>query len=247
MTISRFIRNTTAAVLLTAGMTASANAAMISFTQSQTFIPPSDLLVAEAGQAAIIDGESGTRNGSINLSRFDAPLGTLDRVILNVVHSVNSEFVDIAGTCIGTNTTCGVDLTRGYTLGAAYSAGASVNRGHTGIATSHSASCDLGGSCLGFTDPDTFTSNGTRFITQAIDLADFSGPGDFTVDVDMFMRLSVLPGAGTDTVLLGAFFDWDGEATVTYEYTAASTQVSAPAGAAFLLIGFAALARWKRA
>ncbi|MFT5486690.1 MAG: hypothetical protein ACI9JL_003614 [Paracoccaceae bacterium] len=247
MTILGFIRNTAAATILTVGMTASANAAMITFNQAQTFISPPELLVAEVNQAAIIDGVSGTRNGSFNLARFDSSLGTLNRVILNVAHAINSEFVDIGGTCIGTNATCGVDIQRSYVLGSGYNAGSTVNGGLTGVAGSSLSSCDLGGSCLGFTDNRDFSSNGTRFFIQPGDLADFTGPGDFTVDVDMFFRLSVLPGTGTDTVLLGASFDWDGVATVTYEYTEASTQVPAPAGAAFLAIGLAALVLRKRA
>lgn len=246
MTISSFIRNTATAVLFTVGMTASANAGMITFNQMKTFISPPELLVAEAGRAAIIDGVSGTRNGSFNLARFDSSLGTLDRVILNISHSIDTGFVDIGGTCIGTNTTCGVDIDRSYSLGRGYSAGSTVGRDLGGVSGLSPASCDLGSTCIGFVDPRTFSSNGTRFFTQTDDLADFTGPGDFIVDVDMFLRLSVSPGTGTDTVLLGAEFDWGGEVTVTYEFTEASTQVPAPAGATILLMGIAALAVRKR-
>ena len=74
---------------------------------------------------------------------------------------------------------------------------------------------------------------------------DFEGIGNFTIDTGMFFQYSnsTLGGGLFDT---DTHFSWSGTATVTYDYTAAATEIPAPAGAAFLAIGLAALARVRR-
>lgn len=234
-----------AGVLSVAGAFSS-QAAVISFTQSLTHIPPSEFLFAEATRTAILGDSSGPRTDTFSLSRFDSSLGTLNEVSLRISSFVTSQFDDIGGTCTGTNPTCAVDLTRTVDFSRSYSAGSTVNQAIGGQFLLDPSSCDLGGSCVGFLDVRTYSAVSTRNFLNAADLADFTGPGNFSVGVGMETTLAVSPGTNTDTVALGSSFDWDGEVTVTYDYTAASTQVPAPAGAAFLLIGFAALARRKR-
>ena len=60
----------------------------------------------------------------------------------------------------------------------------------------------------------------------------------------MFYQFSTSEIGSTSLLFANqAFYDWAGTVIVTYDYIAAATEIPAPAGAAFLLIGLAALAR----
>lgn len=84
-------------------------------------------------------------------------------------------------------------------------------------------------------------------FTAAADLANFIGSGDFsaTATLDLFASLSgVRESIFLAHGIIGdVFFDGGGSATVTYDYTAATTEIPVPAGAAFLMLGVLALAR----
>lgn len=250
MKLSRLIGGAAAAVLLTAGAATSAHAASITVSNSFDFVSPPEFLFAEASRSVFLNDTSGQRSGILSLSLFNPVIGTLNQVSLTVRQRVGSQFEDIGGNCTPSNPTCFVNMTRTADLTARYSAGTSVNRGLGGQFIFDPSTCELGGtgtdSCAGFQDYRDFMSGSTRHFTDAADLSDFLGTGNFTVESLMTTTLGVSPGSGGDVVSVVSSFDWSVEVSVTYDFTEASTEIPAPAGAAFLLIGLAALTRRKR-
>ena len=76
----------------------------------------------------------------------------------------------------------------------------------------------------------------------------FKGPGNFSVDTDMFFQFLTTELGSTSFLFSNrALYDWSGPLTVTYDYAVNTTGIPAPVGVAYLLIGLSALARRKRA
>lgn len=240
-----------ASVVLTIGAVPS-QAATISFFDTQT-LHPQDFLLS-TNQFPNGAQTSVNRSGAYALQMFDTNLGTLNSVRLQISQSINTSLSLFASDCdpFG-GQPCEMGLVRSGNQVATYSAGSAANAAFASHAFNNPLSCNLGGnafpgsflpSCLaGAPHAENFPLTNDILLTGA-QAADFEGTGNFAVDTDMFFQVTTTElGSASFLYTHQAFYDWAGTVTVTYDYTAAATGISAPAGAAFLLIGFAALAR----
>jgi hypothetical protein len=110
--------------------------------------------------------------------------------------------------------------------------------------------CDIGGggnACFLSTHARNSPYTEAIDFTAASDVANFVGGGTFSVVTDLIADyLASLTPESID-LSSGVEYSWGGTATVIYDYTPGGViAMPAPAGAAFLLIGLAALARRKR-
>jgi len=249
VSVSIFLRNTAIAAVLTAAGALSANAAIVSNSDIQSFEPFGFLISGHTAPSAPI-GDTQNRNGSFTLQQFNGALGTLNSVRIEFNQGVNSVIDDTGGSCAVGFSECAVSLARTFTQSGSVTLGTASATAAT-IIDADTVNCDLGGGANAcFLSTHSRNSPYTEAIdfTAASDVANFVGGGTFSVVTDLIASyLATLTSESTD-VLSGASYSWGGQATVIYDYTAGSTvAMPAPAGAAFLLIGFAALARWKRA
>jgi len=259
--LPRFFSVIAASVALTVAA-APAHAATISFFDTQT-LQAQDFLLS-TNQLPNNAQVSVSHTGAYALQMFDTALGSLNSVRLQINQGINSSLSLDASSLFGgspcspfSGGPCDMGLTRNGNQSAIYSAGAAVNAAFANDTFNHGLACNLGGtdspgsflpSCLdGSPHAQTFALTNDILLTGA-QADDFEGTGNFAVDTDMFYQFSTSELGSTSLLFTNrAFYDWAGTVTVTYDYTAATTEIPAPAGAAFLLVGLAALALRKRA
>ena len=251
MAILMNIRNGAVAVLLAALGAVSANAAVVSNSDTQSFEPFGFMLSGhDNGPPPVQAGDTQNRNGSYTLQQFNGALGTLNSVRIEFNQAVDSTIDDTGGSCAAGFSACAVDLARTFTQSGSVSLGTASGTAST-IIDAHTVNCDIG-----LTSNSCFLSSHPRNspYTEAIDFADpgdvanFIGGGTFNVLTDLIAEyLATLDPVTGGHVESGAGYAWGGTATVIYNYTPGSVvAMPAAAGAAFLLIGLAALARRKR-
>jgi hypothetical protein len=223
----------------------SARAATISNSDAQSFVSDTLSASAVAGSGA---SNSNTYSGSYTLQLFDGALGVLNSVRIEFSQAVDSSFAGVNGLCAGFSPgDCTGGLGRSFTQSGSVLLGTAA--GNAAVSTdSNFINCAFLIGPSGCSGPVARTSPYSEVIdfTSATDIVNFVGTGSFGVDTDLFAQFSLTAGGLAIDAQSGMSFLWGGSATVIYDYTSASTGIPAPAGAAFLLIGFAALARRKR-
>ena len=229
-----------------------ANALVVSNSDTQSHVVFGSLF-SEATSASNLP-DSQTHNGAYTLQQFNSALGTLNSVRIEFNQGVNSTIDDTGGNCLPGFSDCAVSLTRIFVQAGAVSLG-SASGGTAPIVDLSTLNCNIGGSP---TDPGhchetppyphSRTSPFTEAIefTSAADIAEFVGPGSFTVDTILLVDFEAMAGLGTDNVSSGTGFDWGGTATVIYDYSPDQVAMPAPGAAAFLLAGALVLARLRR-
>jgi hypothetical protein len=241
---------------------APSQAAMISFFDAQT-LQAQDFLLS-TNQVQNGSQVSANHSGAYALQKFDTALGTLNSVRLQINQGINSSLSLNAFSSSGGSTCnpfdvsgapCDMGLTRNGNQTATYSAGSAVNAAFASQSFNNSFGCSLGGnafpgssfaSCIdGAPHNETFALTNDILLTGA-QTGDFEGAGNFAVDTDMIFQFFT-SAIGSNFLIFTnqAFYNWAGTVTVTYDYTANATEIPAPAGAAFLLIGLAALTRFR--
>lgn len=228
----------------------SSQAATISNSDTQTHILPGFGFMSgfHTAPGAPV-GDSQNHNGSYTLQQFNGALGTLNSVRIEFNQAVNSTIDDTGGTCAPGFSDCAVNLTRTFTQSGAVTLG-SASGATSSIFDTDTVNCVLGlapNACFQSTHAHASPFTEAIDFTSASDVANFVGGGTFSVTTDLLATFLAELTAETIDLSSGAGFDWAGTATVIYDYTEASTQIPAPAGAAFLALGLAALARRKRA
>lgn len=248
MAVVSFLRNTALAVVLTAAGAMSANAAIVSNSDTQSFEPFGFLVSSQIAPGGAI-AETQFRNGAYMLQQFNGALGTLNSVRIEFNQGVNSALSDTGGHCVGTLTECAINLSRTFTQSGSVTLGTASATMAT-IIDPNTVNCDLGGgsnSCFLSTHAHTSPYTEAIDFTAASDVANFVGGGTFSVVTDLIATYLAALTPESAAVESGLEYAWGGTATVIYDYTAGSTvAMPAPAGAAFLLIGLAAIARRKR-
>ncbi len=239
MAVFSFFRNMVLAVVLPAAGAMSANAAIVSKSDTQSFEPFGFMVSSQTAPSAAFP-DTQVLNGA---------LGTLNSVRIEFNQGVNSALSDTGGNCAAGFAACAVSLSRTFTQSGSVTLG-TASATAAMIIDPNTVNCDLGGgpnAC--FLSNHAQTSPYTEAIdfTAASDVANFVVVGTFAVATDLIANyLATLTPESID-VVSGLEYSWGGTATVIYDYTAGSTvAMPAPAGAAFLLIGLAALARRKR-
>jgi hypothetical protein len=239
MAVFSFFRNMVLAVVLPAAGAMSANAAIVSKSDTQSFEPFGFMVSSQTAPSAAFP-DTQVLNGA---------LGTLNSVRIEFNQGVNSALSDTGGNCAAGFAACAASLSRTFTQSGSVTLG-TASATAAMIIDPNTVNCDLGGgpnAC--FLSNHAQTSPYTEAIdfTAASDVANFVVVGTFAVATDLIANyLATLTPESID-VVSGLEYSWGGTATVIYDYTAGSTvAMPAPAGAAFLLIGLAALARRKR-
>jgi hypothetical protein len=238
------------ALVLSASLAVAAapsRAATISHMHTQTLLPSGTV-----GSVSFDPVNSTTHSGAYALQLFDTSLGTLNSVRLQIDQGISSNLDFGSGTCndVQGGSDC-LEVTREGNQTATYTAGATANAALANQAFFHVDLCSAPGGTGTPADPPCFNGFAQNFqmlddtLLTGSQTDDFEGTGNFTIDTEMFFQYanSTLAGGRFDT---DTHFSWSGTATVTYDYTANATEIPAPAGAAFLLIGVAALARVRR-
>jgi hypothetical protein len=225
----------------------SANAAIVSNSDSQAFEPFGFLVSTHTAPGAAV-GQTVNHNGAYTLQQFNGALGTLNSVRIEFNQTAASRISDTGGNCAVGFSECAVSLARTFTQSGSVTLG-TANATAATIIDTDTVNCDLGGgpnACFFSAHPLASPYAEVIDFTAASDVANFVGGGTFSVLTDLVASyLASLTSESID-VSSGAEYAWAGAATVIYDYTEASTEIPAPAGAAFLLIGLAALARRKR-
>jgi hypothetical protein len=248
MAVFSFFRNMVLAVVLPAAGAMSANAAIVSKSDTQSFEPFGFMVSSQTAPSAAFP-DTQVLNGVYTLQQFNGALGTLNSVRIEFNQGANSALSDTGGNCAAGFAACAASLSRTFTQSGSVTLG-TASATAAMIIDPNTVNCDLGGgpnAC--FLSNHAQTSPYTEAIdfTAASDVANFVVVGTFAVATDLIANyLATLTPESID-VVSGLEYSWGGTATVIYDYTAGSTvAMPAPAGAAFLLIGLAALARRKR-
>ena len=244
--------------LILAG-TVSANAAIISNSQIHPYEAFLGFLTSSQVAPGPVMGDSQNHTGIYTLRQFDGSLGTLNSVRIEFDQQVDSLLdppfgtlpVGAIGSCVSGVASCTAHLNRiveqrgSVTLGTA-SASTSLS------IDNHTVNCDpqnplSSTGCAPEFHRNSPFSDATEF-TSASDVANFVGSGTFSALANFSASYFATLGADGAVVISEASSGWQGQATVIYDYTPGGVvAMSAPAGAAFLLIGLAALSRRKRA
>lgn len=248
MAIRTFLRNTVIAAVLTATGAMSAHAAIVSNSDIQSFEAFGFLCSGQTAPSAAIPGNQ-NHNGSYTLQQFNGALGTLNSVRIEFNQAVNSTISDTGGNCAFGFTDCAVSLARTFTQSGSVTLG-TANATAATIIDPDTVNCDIGGggnACFLSTHARNSPYTEAIDFTAASDVANFVGGGTFSVVTDLIADyLASLTPESID-LSSGVEYSWGGTATVIYDYTPGGViAMPAPAGAAFLLIGLAALARRKR-
>lgn len=249
MAVFSFLKNTALVVVLTAAGAMSANAAIVSNSNVQSFEAFGFLYSGETAPFAAVP-ETQNRNGSYTLQQFNGALGTLNSVRIEFNQGVNSVLSDTGGHCAGTFAECAISLSRTFTQSGSVTQGTASATAAT-IIDSNTINCDLGGgssACFLLSTGRNSPYTEAIDFTAASDVANFVGGGTFSVVTDLIAHYLAELTPESAAVESGLEYSWGGTATVIYDFTAGSTvAMPAPAGAAFLLIGLAVIARRKRA
>jgi len=250
MAIGTFLKNTVLAAVLTAAGAMSAHAAIVSNSDTQSFEPFGFMGSSQDLGTPFQIGHLSNHNGGYTLQQFNGALGTLNSVRIEFNQAVDSTIDDTGGGCAAGFAACAVDLARTFTQSGSVTLGTATATAST-IIDPHVVNCDIG-----VTGNSCFLSahNRNSPYTEAMDfldpsdVANFVGAGTFNVVTDLIAEyLATLDPITGGFVNSGSGFAWGGTATVIYDYTPGGVvAMPAPAGAAFLLIGLAAIARRKR-
>lgn len=248
MAIKSLLKNAVLAAVITAAGAMSANAAIVSNSDVQSFEPFGFLFSGQTAPSAAV-GETQNHNGAYTLQQFNGALATLNSVRIEFNQAINSSISDTGGNCAVGFSECAVSLARTFAQSGSMTLGTASGTAST-IVDTDTTLCDFGGgpsAC--FLQSTGLISPYTEAIdfSAASDVANFGGGGTFSVVTELIA--SYLASLTPESIDLssGAEFVWAGSATVIYNYTPGGVvAMPAPAGAAFLLIGLAALARCKR-
>lgn len=226
----------------------SANAAIISNSDTQIFEPFGFLVGFHTAPGAPV-GDTQNRNGVYTLQQFNGALGTLNSVSVVFNQAVDSTIDDTGGSCAVGFSDCQVNLTRTFTQSASLTLG-TASGATSAIVDNDTVNCVLGlapNACFNSTHARVSPFTEAIVFTDVSDVANFVGGGTFNVTTDLIA--SYLAELTPETIDLssGASYFWSGTAEVIYDYTpGGAVAMPAPAGAAFLLIGLAALARRRK-
>lgn len=245
-----FIRNMVIGIGFVVAGASFATAAIVSNSDTQMHQPFGFLFSDDInGFPPFVDSQS--LGGSYTLQQFNGALGTLNSVRIEFNQTVNSQIDDTGGTCALGFSECAVNLARSFTQSGAVTLG-SASGTAASIIDADNVNCDLGvgpTACHSAPYPHALASPYGEAIdlTSAADVANFVGGGTFTVTTDLIAEYAASRTIETLELSSGVSFTWGGTATVIYDYTPGGVvAMPAPAGAAFLLIGLAALARSRR-
>ena len=247
MAIKSLLKNAVLAAVITAAGAMSANAAIVSNSDVQSFEPFGFLFSGQTALSVAV-GETQNHNGAYTLQQFNGALATLNSVRIEFNQAINSSISDTGGNCAVGFSECAVSLARTFAQSGSITLGTASGTAST-IVDTDTTLCDLGGPSACFLQSTGLTSPYTEAIdfSAASDVANFVVVGTFSVVPDLIA--SYLASLTPESIDLssGAEFVWAGSATVIYNYTPGGVvAMPAPAGAASLLIGLAALARCER-
>ena len=245
MGIFNKVRTGLIAACATAGFAVSANAAIISNFDTQSFVSFGNLFSEDPPTGPNLPVN---HFGGYTLQQFDGSLGTLNSVSIVQNQAVVSTIDDTGGNCAVGFSECAVDLARSFRQDSVSTLGGAAGIGPV-IIDNHTVNCDLGigtNACSNSTHARNSDYNPVLNIVNPGDVAGFIGVGTFNIQTSLVAAFTASNTIESVNVLSGVTYDWGGTATVFYDFTPNSVAMPAPAGALFLALGLAAVARRRR-